>query len=105
MTLREAMRPSGPAAARLARVSGGQGVVVTTGQQPGLFGGPMYTIVKALSAAEVDPSAMPEPTDAIVVGADPYRACTVLVNARNLIAAQRIWIRRQMFDVSETCAN
>ncbi|HET7458284.1 MAG TPA: bacillithiol biosynthesis cysteine-adding enzyme BshC [Gemmatimonadaceae bacterium] len=39
-----------PAARRLARSAGGRGVVVTTGQQPGLFGGPIYTWSKAIGA-------------------------------------------------------
>ncbi|MGQ0765137.1 MAG: bacillithiol biosynthesis protein BshC [Gemmatimonadota bacterium] len=37
-------------AALLEPVAAGRGVVVTTGQQPGLFGGPLYTLHKALSA-------------------------------------------------------
>lgn len=41
---------SGAAAERLARVAEHRGVVVTTGQQPGLFGGPVYTWSKAISA-------------------------------------------------------
>jgi len=49
-TIRSALSASGTAAARLARVTSGRGVVVTTGQQPGLFGGPIYTWSKALSA-------------------------------------------------------
>jgi bacillithiol synthase len=48
--VRPAIAPSGTAAARLDRVANGRGVVVTTGQQPGLFGGPIYTWSKALSA-------------------------------------------------------
>jgi bacillithiol biosynthesis cysteine-adding enzyme BshC len=41
---------SGAAADRIARASEGRGIVVTTGQQPGLFGGPVYTWSKAVSA-------------------------------------------------------
>ncbi len=44
---------SGAAAERLAKVRSGEGVVVTAGQQPGLFLGPLYTIYKALTAVNV----------------------------------------------------
>ena len=48
--LQPAIEPTGEAAARLTRVREEGGIVVTTGQQPGLFGGPLYTWSKAVSA-------------------------------------------------------
>jgi bacillithiol biosynthesis cysteine-adding enzyme BshC len=48
--LRGAIAPSGAALSRLGKSAGGKGVVITTGQQPGLFGGPLMTLVKAISA-------------------------------------------------------
>jgi uncharacterized protein YllA (UPF0747 family) len=45
-----AIAATGAAAARLERVRAAGGVVVTTGQQPGLFGGPVYTWSKAVGA-------------------------------------------------------
>lgn len=43
--------PGERARARLEAVREGDGYVVTTGQQPGLFGGPLYSLYKAVTAA------------------------------------------------------
>ena len=48
--LAPAIAATGQAAERLERVRRAGGVVVTTGQQPGLFGGPTYTWTKAVGA-------------------------------------------------------
>ena len=48
--LASAIQATGAAADRLANVVRNRGVLITTGQQPGLFGGPLLTFVKALSA-------------------------------------------------------
>ncbi|HTR78584.1 MAG TPA: bacillithiol biosynthesis BshC, partial [Gemmatimonadaceae bacterium] len=48
--IRDAIAPRGAAGRRLEDAARGGGLLVTTGQQPGLFGGALLTLVKALSA-------------------------------------------------------
>ena len=51
--LMPALAPSGGAADRLHAAANAGGVVVTGGQQPGLFGGPLYVLHKAVTLIEM----------------------------------------------------
>jgi bacillithiol synthase len=50
MLVAPAIEPLGDAAPSLQRILSGDGYFVTTGQQPALFGGPLYTLYKILGA-------------------------------------------------------
>ena len=51
--LAPAFNATGLAASKLDAVAAGAGIVVTGGQQPGLFGGPLYVLYKAVTLMEL----------------------------------------------------
>jgi bacillithiol biosynthesis cysteine-adding enzyme BshC len=76
----------GPGRERLERVARAGGIVVTTGQQPGLFGGPIYTWSKALTALAL----ADEIERRLGVPAAPlFWAAT---DDADLVEAQRVWV-------------
>jgi bacillithiol biosynthesis cysteine-adding enzyme BshC len=71
-----AIEPLGDSAQRLTRILAGDGYFITTGQQPALFGGPLYTLYKILGAirlAELQEQRLGRPVLALFwIGSDDH---------------------------------